>query len=249
MNIIVPIKRVIDAYAKIRVKADQSGVETQNVKMVINPFDEIAIEAALQLKEAGHAETVTVLSIGDDSVQETLRTGLALGADSAIHVQGESDLEPLLIAKTLAAVIQQQDVGLVIMGKQSIDGDNNQTGQMLAALLDWPQATFASQISLADEHVLVTREVDGGLETIKTQLPAVITTDLRLNVPRYASLPSIMKAKSKPMQVIDINSLALTLENKITVVNVTPPPSKQSECEFVNIDELVTRLHEQEKVI
>jgi len=249
MNIIVPIKRVIDAYAKIRVKADHSGVETQNVKMVINPFDEIAIEAALQLKEAGQAESVTVLSIGDDSVQETLRTGLALGADSAIHVQSDSELEPLLIAKTLAAVIQQHAPGLVIMGKQSIDGDNNQTGQMLAALLDWPQATFASNIVLSGQQVEVTREVDGGLETIKAQLPAVITTDLRLNVPRYASLPSIMKAKSKPMQIIDIHSLGLTLENKISVVEITPPASKQTECEFVSIDELVTRLHEQEKVI
>jgi electron transfer flavoprotein beta subunit len=202
MKVLVPVKRVIDANVKVRVKSDQSGVELNNVKMAMNPFCEIAVEAAIRLREAGTAEEVIVVSAGPTTSQETLRTGLAMGADRAILIEGDASLEPLAIAKILKAIVEREEPGLVIMGKQAVDGDNNQTGQMLAGLLGWPQATFVSKIKLADGGMEAVREVDGGLETVKTGLPAIVTVDLRLNEPRYASLPNIMKAKKKPLDVL-----------------------------------------------
>jgi electron transfer flavoprotein beta subunit len=199
MKILVPVKRVIDANVKVRVKSDQSGVELANIKMAMNPFCEIAVEEALRIKEAGHAEEVVVVSAGAAQAQETLRTGLAMGADRGILVECETDPEPLVVAKLLKAVCDKEQPGLVLLGKQAIDGDNNQTGQMLAALLDWPVATFGSRIEVREDGFRVTREVDGGLEAVATKRPAVITVDLRLNEPRYASLPNIMKAKKKPV--------------------------------------------------
>src|SRR5258705_13526579 len=202
MKILVPVKRVVDFNVKVRVKADQTGVELANVKMSMNPFDEIAVEEALKLKEGGKATEVIAVSAGVTACQETLRTALAMGADRAILVETDVELQPLAVAKLLKAVAAKEGVGLVILGKQAIDDDANQTGQMLAALLDWPQATFASKVDIAGEAVTVKREVDGGLETIAMNLPAVVTTDLRLNEPRYATLPNIMKAKKKPMEVL-----------------------------------------------
>ena len=199
MKILVPIKRVIDPYVNIRVKSDNTGVETDNVKMSMNPFCEIAVEESIRLKEAGKAEEIVVVSIGNQSCQETIRTALAMGVDRGIHVLTDQSIEPLSIAKILAKIIDEEKAGLVISGKQAIDGDNNQTGQMLAALTDMPQGTFASKIEIEDDKIQVTREIDGGLQTIKLNMPAIITTDLRLNEPRYASLPNIMKAKKKPI--------------------------------------------------
>jgi len=243
MKILVPIKRVVDPYVKIRVKADESGIDTQNVKMSINPFDEIAIEAALQLQTQGHASEVILISIGSSAVTETLRAGLALGAGRAIWIDSPHELSSLAIAKLLAAVSRREQIGLIILGKQAIDDDNNQVGQMLAGLLAWPQATFASRLDVQGQEATVVREVDSGLETLKLTLPAVITTDLRLNTPRYATLPNIMKAKSKPLQQLGLPDFAdLRLDSRQTVVQVAPPPVRQAGVKVANVAELMTAL-------
>lgn len=244
MKILVTAKRVIDYNVKIRVRADQTGVETSNVKMAMNPFDEIAVEEAIRLKEAGIAKEVIVVSMGSMAVQETLRAALALGADRAIHVQTEIELQPLAVAKLLQALVNQEAPGLVIMGKQAIDDDCNQTGQMLAGLLNWAQGTFASKIVIENEHVLVTREIDGGLETISLKLPAIITTDLRLNQPRYAALPNIMKAKLKPLQVITPEQLDVDITSRLTTIKVTTPPVRNVGVKVNSPQELVAKLKE-----
>lgn len=250
MKILVPIKRVIDPYVKIRVKNDNSGVEQQNVKMTINPFDEIAVEAAIQLKEKAIATSVSVATIGPAVSQETLRQALALGADDAIHLISDENFEPLNIAKLLQYLVQTHQFELVLMGKQTIDGDHNQTGQMLAGLLDWGQATFASKIEIQNGHAIVTREVDGGLETLSVKLPAVITADLRLNQPRYPTLPNIMKAKSKPLSSKNVADLALSLKSHTTVLKITPPPSRAGNVLLVKtVDELVEKLISEAKVL
>lgn len=245
MKILVPIKRVIDPYVKIRVKPDESGVDTQHVKMAINPFDEIAIEAALQLQEQGQASEVILVSIGEAPCTETLRAGLALGAARAIWVEAPADLRSLATAKLLAAVAKCEDVGLVLLGKQAIDNDNSQVGQMLAGLLAWPQATFASRIDISGGEATVVREVDSGLETLKLQLPAVITTDLRLNTPRYATLPNIMKAKAKPLQNLTLQDFAdLRLDSRQHIEKVVPPPVRKAGVKVANVAELVTALNQ-----
>ncbi len=249
MKILVAVKRVIDPYVKIRVKSDGSGVETQNVKMAMNPFDEIAIEEALRLKEAGHASEVVAVTVGDDFSQETLRHGLALGADRAILVKTDSSMETLNIAMILAELVKREGAALVLMGKQAIDGDNNQTPQMLAALLDWPQATYASQIKCSNNEIEVTREIDGGLETLRLQLPVVISTDLRLNEPRYASLPNIMKAKRKPLDIVEINSLGLDLKQHCEVLDVRAPASRTAGVKVDSVDELISKLKNEAKVL
>ncbi len=249
MKVLVPVKRVIDAYVKVRVKSDQSGVELNNVKMAMNPFDEIAVEAAIRLKEAGTAEEVIVVSAGPTTSQESLRTGLAMGADRAILIEGDASLEPLAIAKILKAIVEREQPGLVIMGKQAVDGDNNQTGQMLAGLLGWPQATFVSKIKLADGGMEAVREVDGGLETVKMGLPAIVTVDLRLNEPRYASLPNIMKAKKKPLDVLSPGDLGVDVSPRLTVLKVTEPPSRKAGVKVASVSELVDKLKNEAKVI
>jgi electron transfer flavoprotein beta subunit len=251
MKVLVPIKRVVDPYVKIRVRTDNSGVETQHVKMVINPFDEIAIEEAVRWKEAGLVTEIVVASIGPQAAQETLRAALALGADSALHILCDKPLEPLAIAKCLSVLVKQQNPDLVIMGKQAIDDDCNQTGQMLAALLNWPQATFASKIAFSAEKKMVdvTREVDGGLETLTVKLPCVITTDLRLNEPRYASLPNIMQAKRKPLTTQEIASLDVDITPRLTVVEVAPPKARKAGKMVKDVAELVHYLKDVEKVI
>ncbi len=242
MKILVPVKRVIDYNVKARVKPDHSGVDLNNVKMSINPFCEIAVEEAVRLKEAGKATEVVVVSIGVQQTQETLRTALAIGADRAILLQSDDDLEPLAVAKVLKAVIAEENPDMVIMGKQAIDGDNNATGQMLAALLDWPQATFASKLELVDGGAHVTREVDGGLQTVKVSLPAIVTTDLRLNEPRYASLPNIMKARSKPMATKAVGEYGLDLAPRLSVKSVTEPPKRTAGEIVESASELVEKL-------
>lgn len=249
MRILVPVKRVIDPYVSIRVKSDQSGVETQNVKMSMNPFDEIAVEAALQLKEQGVCESITVVSIGSKVVQETLRTGLALGADEAIHVVADDNLEPLNLACLLKKLLEDRSVDLVIMGKQAIDNDNNQTAQYLASLLDWPLASFASSIELKEGYATVVREIDGGLETVKGKLPMVISTDLRLNEPRYATLPNIMKAKKKPLSEIEASTLGVSLDAHTEVLSVAKPESRQAGQIVDSVESLVDALKNKEKVI
>ena len=249
MKVLVPVKRVIDANVKVRVKGDHSGVELNNVKMAMNPFCEIAVEAAIRLKEAGTAEEVIVVSAGPTTSQETLRTGLAMGADRGILVEGEASLEPLAIAKILKAIVEREEPGLVIMGKQAVDGDNNQTGQMLAGLLGWPQATFVSKINLADGAMEAVREVDGGLETVKTTLPAIVTVDLRLNEPRYASLPNIMKAKKKPLDVLSPDDLGVDVSPRLTLLKVTEPPSRKAGVKVGDVGELVDKLKNEAKVI
>ncbi|OLQ90968.1 electron transporter RnfB [Vibrio panuliri] len=249
MKILVPIKRVIDPYIKVRVKPDNSDVEMNNVKMTINPFCEIAVEEAVRLKEQGIASEVIVVSAGESSSQEQLRTALALGADSAIHIDTPRDIEPLIVAKLLAAIVPREQVGLVITGKQSIDTDNNQVAQMLAALLDWPQATFASQVSLVDQQLEVVREVDGGLMTVAMSLPAVISTDLRLNEPRFASLPNIMKAKKKPMQTLSAQELGVEVEFTQTITEVSPPQARKSGIKVATVEELIDKLRHEAKVI
>ncbi len=249
MKVLVPVKRVIDANVKVRVKSDQSGVELNNVKMAMNPFCEIAVEAAIRLKEAGTAEEVIVVSAGPTTSQETLRTGLAMGADRAILIEGDASLEPLAIAKVLKVIVEREEPGLVIMGKQAVDGDNNQTGQMLAGLLGWPQATFVSKIKLADGSMEAVREVDGGLETVKTSLPAVVTVDLRLNEPRYASLPNIMKAKKKPLDVLSPGDLGVDVSPRLTLLKVTEPPSRKAGVKVGSVGELVDKLKNEAKVI
>lgn len=249
MKVLVPIKRVIDANIKVRVKADQSGVETQNVKMAMNPFCEIAVEAAVRMKEAGQAEEVIVISVGPSSSQETLRTGLAMGADRAILVETDEQLEPLSVAKALKAVVEKEGPGLVILGKQAIDGDNNQTGQMLAALLGWSQGTFVSKIDGSGDTINVTREVDSGLATVAIKAPAVLTVDLRLNEPRYASLPNIMKAKKKPLDTMSTADLGVDMTPRVNVIKVTEPPERDAGIKVGNVAELVDKLRNEAKVI
>ena len=242
MKILVPVKRVLDYNVKVRVKADQSGVDLSNVKMSMNPFDEIAVEEATRLKEKGVATEIVAVSIGPAQARDTIVTALTIGADRGILVQTDQDVEPLAVAKLLKAVIEQEKPDLVIMGKQAIDGDNNATGQMLAALLDWPQATFASKVVIEGGEALVTREVDGGLQTVGVQLPAVITTDLRLNEPRYASLPNIMKAKKKPLDVKSVADYGVDVTPRLTVVKVAEPPKRGAGKKVADAAELVADL-------
>ena len=242
MKVLVPVKRVIDYNVKARVKSDQTGVDLANVKMSMNPFCEIAIEEAVRMKEKGAATEVVAVSIGPIQAQETLRTALAMGADRAILLQSDQDLEPLAVAKALAAVIAEEKPDVVMMGKQAIDGDNNATGQMLATILGWAQATFASSIELGAGKATVTREVDGGLQTLEIDLPAVITADLRLNEPRYASLPNIMKAKKKPLDVKDVASLGVDIAPRLKVLKVTEPPKRAGGVKVENAAELVAKL-------
>ncbi|MCT7943384.1 MULTISPECIES: electron transfer flavoprotein subunit beta/FixA family protein [Shewanella] len=249
MKVLVPVKRVVDANVKVRVKADHSNVDTANLKMALNPFCEIAVEEAVRLKEAGIATEVVVVSVGTKAVQEQLRTAMALGADRAIHVETDEELVPLSIAKLLLAVQQKEQAQLVVFGKQSIDGDNNQTGQMMAALADMPQATFASEVKVEGDNIVVTREIDGGLQTLKMPLPAVVSVDLRLNEPRYASLPNIMKAKRKPLDVHTIADLGVTLKAHQTVLKVTPPAERKAGIMVSSVEELVEKLRNEAKVI
>ena len=242
MKILVPVKRVVDYNVKIRVKPDGSGVELSNVKMSMNPFDEISVEEALRLKEAGKAEEVVVVSIGPAKAEETLRTALAMGADRAILVETDDAVEPLAVAKILKGVAEAEQPGLIIVGKQAIDDDSNQTGQMLAALLGTAQATFASKIEIGDGKAQVTREVDGGLQTIGVKLPAVITTDLRLNEPRYASLPNIMKAKKKPLETKTLADYGVDVAPRLKVVKVSEPPKRSAGIKVADAAELVAKL-------
>lgn len=249
MKILVAVKRVIDPYVKIRIKSDHTGIETQQVKMSINPFDEIALEEAIRLKEKNIATEVVVVSIGAETCQESLRNALALGADKAILVRSDNYLCSLNIAKILRSIVGKEQPHLVLLGKQSIDGDNNQTPQMLASLLNWPQATYASEIMVQGERVEVTREVDGGLETLAMNWPAVISTDLRLNEPRYASLPNIMKAKHKPLEVIELEDLALDLKEHIKVEEIMPPPKRNTGVKLTSVEELISKLKQEVKVL
>lgn len=248
MKVLIPVKRVIDYNVKIRVKADQTGVETANVKMSMNPFDEISVEEAVRLKEAGTASEVVVVSVGPQQCQETIRTALAMGADRGVLVQTDAEVEPLAVAKILKAVAEKEGPELVIAGKQAIDDDSNQTGQMLAALLGWSQATFASKIELADGKARVTREVDGGLETISVTLPTVATTDLRLNEPRYASLPNIMKAKKKPIDIMTPEDLGVDIAPRLQVLKVTEPSKREAGVKVETTAELVDKLRNEAKV-
>ncbi|MEL0614751.1 electron transfer flavoprotein subunit beta/FixA family protein [Marinomonas arenicola] len=249
MKILVSVKRVIDYNVKVRVKADQSSVDLTNVKMSMNPFCEIAVEEAIRLKEKGVADEIVVVTVGSKACQETLRTALALGADRAIQVEAEDGLDSLSVAKLLAAVAKEENADLIIMGKQSIDSDNNQTGQMVAALLDYPQATFASEVVIENGEAQVTRETDGGLQTLSVTLPAVITTDLRLNEPRFASLPNIMKAKRKPLDVKTVSDLGVTVGCNVSVVSVTAPPERAAGIKVGSVAELVEKLKNEAKVI
>jgi len=249
MKILVPVKRVIDYNVKVRVKADGSGVDLANVKMSMNPFDEIAVEEAIRLREAGTATEIVAVSMGIQQCQETIRTALAMGADRGIHVLTDDELQPLAVAKMLKALVDKEEPGLVIMGKQAIDDDANQTGQMLAALLGWPQGTFASKLAAADGGLNVTREVDGGLETIWLKLPAIITVDLRLNEPRYASLPNIMKAKKKPIEQIAPADLGVDPAPRLTTLKVVDPPKRGGGVKVESVAELVEKLKNEAKVI
>ena len=249
MKILVPVKRVIDYNVKIRVKDDKTGVETAGVKMSMNPFDEIAVEEALRLKEKSIAQEVITVSIGNDSVVETIRTSLALGADRAIHVKTDSDTESLGIAKILSKIVEEEKIDLVICGKQAIDDDNNQTGQMLAGNLNWPQATFVSSVEILNNELTSEREIDGGLEKIKIKLPCVVTTDLRLNEPRYVTLPNIMKAKKKEIKTTTFNDLNITYENKLNVISVEEPPVRHAGVMVPSVEELVEKLKNEAKVI
>ena len=249
MKILVPVKRVIDYNVKVRVKADQSGVELANVKMAMNPFDEIAVEQAIRFKEAGAATEVVAISIGPEQSQETIRTALAMGADRGIHVLASHDTEPLAIAKILKAVIVKEEPGLVVMGKQSIDDDSNQTGQMLATLLGWPQATFASGVELNGDSLNIIREVDSGLEHITCPMPAVITVDLRLNEPRYASLPNIMKAKKKPIDQVSLDDLGVDASQRLKTIKVEEPPAREAGIMVDSVPNLVEKLKNEAKVI
>lgn len=249
MKILVPVKRVIDYNLKVRVKADCTGVEKQDVKMSINPFCEIAVEEAVRLKEVGTATEVVAITVGAEVSQEQLRSAMALGADRGILVQTEHDAEPLGIAKALKVVVEKEQPELVILGKQSIDGENNQVGQMLAALLGWAQGTFASNVTIADGKADITREVDGGLRTISLNLPAIITGDLRLNEPRYAKLPNIMKAKKKPLDIISEADLGVDLTPRVKTLKVTPPPKRKAGVMVESVAELVDKLKNEAKVI
>jgi electron transfer flavoprotein beta subunit len=242
MKILVPVKRVLDYNVKVRVKADQSGVDLANVKMSMNPFDEIAVEEAVRLKEKGIATEIVAVSIGPAQAKDTIITALTIGADRGILIQTDQDIEPLAVAKLLKAVAEAEKPDLIIMGKQAIDGDNNATGQMLSTLLDWPQATFASKVVIADGEAQVTREVDGGLQTLGVKLPAVITTDLRLNEPRYASLPNIMKAKKKPLEIKAVSDYAVDVAPRLKVLKVTEPPKRTAGIKVADAAELVANL-------
>ncbi len=249
MKILVPVKRVIDYNVKIRVKPDGSGVETANVKMSMNPFDEIAVEESVRLKEKGTATEVIATSLGIQACQETIRTALAMGADRGIHVVTDQELQPLAVAKALAAIVAREKPELVLMGKQAIDDDCNQTGQMLAALLGWSQGTFASKLVVSDDGVIVTREVDGGLETVLLTLPAVVTVDLRMNEPRYASLPNIMKAKKKPIAALTPADLGVDLTPRLKTLKVEEPPKRQGGVKVASVEALVSKLKNEARVI
>ena len=249
MKILVPVKRVVDFNVKIRVKADGSGVELANIKMSMNPFDEIAVEEAIRLKEAGKATEIVAVSIGPAQASETIRTALAMGADRGILVKAEGVVEPLVVAKILKAIVEAEKPGLVIMGKQAIDDDCNQTGQMLAALLGWSQGTFASKLTLDGENVTVTREVDGGLQTVKLKAPAIVTTDLRLNEPRYASLPNIMKAKKKPIEEKAPGDYGVDIKPRLQVLKTTEPPGRKSGVKVGSVAELIGKLKDEAGVL
>jgi len=249
MKILVAVKRVIDYNVKIRVKADGTGVETANVKMSMNPFDEIAVEEAVRLKEKGVVTEILAVSCGPTSSQETLRTALALGADRAILVETTEELQPLAVAKLLKAIVDKEQPRLCILGKQAIDDDANQTGQMLAALLDWPQATFASKVEIAGERATVKREIDGGLETVEVGLPAVVTADLRLNEPRYATLPNIMKAKKKPLETLTPAALGVDVTPRLKTLKVVEPPKRKGGGRVADVKELVGKLRNEAKVL
>ena len=249
MKILVPVKRVIDYNVKVRVKADKTGVDLANVKMSMNPFDEISVEEAIRLKEAGKASEIVVVSIGPQQAQETIRTALAMGADRGILVKVDTDVEPLAVAKILKAIAAEEQPGLIIVGKQAIDDDSNQTGQMLAALLGWPQGTFASKIDIAGDRVKVTREIDGGLETVDLKAPAVVTSDLRLNEPRYASLPNIMKAKKKPIDMKTPDDYGVDIAPRLTTLKVEEPPKRSAGIKVKTVAELVEKLRTEAGVL
>jgi electron transfer flavoprotein beta subunit len=249
MKVLVAVKRVVDFNVKVRVKADRSGVETANVKMSMNPFDEIAVEEAVRLREAGVASEVIAVSLGVTQAQETIRTALAMGADRGIHVQTDTELQPLAVAKLLKAVVDKEQPQIVILGKQAIDDDCSQTGQMLAALLKWPQGTFASKIKVEGDKLQVTREVDGGLETVSLKLPAIVTTDLRLNEPRYASLPNIMKAKKKPIDALTPETLGVDVTPRVVTLKVEEPPKRAGGKKVGSVAELVDKLRNEARVI
>ena len=249
LKILVPVKRVVDYNVKVRVKNDNTGVELDNVKMSMNPFDEIAVEEALRLKEKGIANEVIAISIGASQVQETIRNALAMGADSGIFVELNESFEPLNIAKIISSIAKKENIDLIILGKQAIDDDMNATGQMIAALLNWPQATFASKVEIAEKKAKISREVDGGIENLEITLPAVISTDLRLNEPRYASLPNIMKAKKKPINEIKIEDLNVEIKQRLNVLKVEEPSKRQSGIMVKTVEELVEKLKNEAKVI
>jgi len=249
MKILVPVKRVVDYNVKIKVKSDNSGVDLENTKMSMNPFDEIAVEEAVRLKEKKICDEIIAISIGSAKSEETLRTALAVGADKGILIETEEEVQPLEVAKILKEIIKKNNPDLVLMGKQAIDDDSNQTGQMLAALLGWPQGTFASKLEINGKKINVTREIDGGLETLGMELPAIVTTDLRLNEPRYASLPNIMKAKQKPIEKITPSDLNIEIKQRLKTLEVTEPPKKEAGIKVDSVQELISKLHEKEKVI
>lgn len=249
MKILVAVKRVVDANVKVRVKADNSGVELTNAKMAINPFCEIAVEEAIRLKEKGHAEEVIVVSIGEKACQEQIRTSLALGADRGIHVEAEDGLQPLAVAKLLKALVEKEGIDLVLVGKQSIDSDNNQVAQMLAAICNMPQGTFACGLEVADGKLKVTREIDGGEQTVLLTLPAVVSTDLRLNEPRYASLPNIMKAKKKPIDTVTPSDLGVDISSGLKILSVEAPAGRTAGIKVASVDELISKLKSEAKVI
>ncbi len=249
MKVIVPVKRVIDANIKVRVRMDGSGVELNNVKMSMNPFCEIAVEESIRMKEAGTAEEVIVVAAGIQQSQETIRNALAMGADRGILIQTDVDLEPLAIAKLLKAVVEREEPGLVLMGKQAVDNDNNQTGQMLSAMLNWSLGTFVSKIEIQDDGFCVVREVDGGLETVQLSKPSVVTVDLRLNEPRYASLPNIMKARKKAIEVVTPEELGVDVTPRVTVLEVTEPPARQAGVLVESAEELIEKLRNEAKVL
>ena len=249
MKVLVPVKRVVDYNVKVRVKSDHTGVDVANVKMSMNPFDEIAVEEATRLKEQGAVAEIVAVSCGVAQCQETLRTAMAIGADRAIHVQTDAELQPLAVAKLLKSLVDQEQPGLVILGKQAIDDDANQTGQMLAALLDWPQATNASKVEIQGDRVQVTREVDGGLETLSLALPAIITTDLRLNEPRYVTLPNIMKAKKKQLDTVKPEDLGVDVASKLKTLKVSEPPKRSAGIKVPDVATLVDKLKNEAKVI
>ncbi|MGY8994446.1 MAG: electron transfer flavoprotein subunit beta/FixA family protein [Rhodospirillales bacterium] len=249
MKVLVAVKRVVDYNVKIRIKSDNLGVELANVKMSMNPFDEIAVEEGVRMREAGSADDLLIVSIGGQQCQETIRTALAMGADRGILVQTDAELQPLAVAKLLKAVIEKENPDLVVLGKQAIDDDSNQTGQMLAALLGWPQGTFASKLDFSDGKIAVTREVDGGLETVSLNMPAVVTTDLRLNLPRYASLPNIMKAKRKPIEVMSPDDLGVDVAPRLVTLKVEEPTKRGGGTKVADVAELVAKLRQEAKVI